>query len=375
MKRNNLSKIVIPLFISLMILFIYSLIRRYIYGLGAISNLTDDMPWGLWKGLNLFAGVALASGGFVITAVVYVFNLKDFKILVRPVVLTSFLGYLMVILALLIDDGRPWNIFMPLFFWNTKSVMWEVALCVAFYTAVLFLEFLPLVWEKMGFSKAMKLWSCLTPTFVFIGVILSTLHQSSLGTLLIIVPEKIHPLWYSPILPLLFFVSAVALGLCIANIIAFVFSEHFEEDRIRPLTKKIAILSAFVSSFYFLLRIFDILLRGLFKDLFAFNLASILFILEIFVLGLLPTLLLFFKRITEKPKALLLANLSIIFGIICHRVNVSITAFQLQSNVKYFPHFFEIIVSVSIFAIAIYLFVTTIKYLPVFSEKNIEKEY
>lgn len=353
-----------------MIVFFFSLIKRYIFGLGAISNLSDDMPWGLWKGANLFGGVALAAGGFVVTAVVYIFNLKKYKVFVRPVVLTSFLGYLMVILALLIDDGRPWNIFMPLIFWNTKSVMWEVALCVASYTTVLFLEFLPLVWEKMGFKKALKFWSWLTPALVFVGVILSTLHQSSLGTLLVIVPQKIHPIWYSPILPILFFFSAVVVGLCATNIIAFIYSNKFPEEKISPLAQRLAKSTGVVFYVYFILKIIDLYQRGLLKDIFVFDIASSLFVVEFFILGLIPATALFFNKAVNSKKTLFGLNLALVCGIFLNRINVSVIAFQLKSNIDYFPHFLEIVVSFSIFAIAVYLFIVIAKILPVFSKET-----
>lgn len=370
MKSEPSIKITKIFFILLMIVFFFSLIKRYIFGLGAISNLSDDMPWGLWKGANLFGGVALAAGGFVVTAVVYIFNLKKYKVFVRPVVLTSFLGYLMVILALLIDDGRPWNIFMPLIFWNTKSVMWEVALCVASYTTVLFLEFLPLVWEKMGFKKALKFWSWLTPALVFVGVILSTLHQSSLGTLLVIVPQKIHPIWYSPILPILFFFSAVVVGLCATNIIAFIYSNKFPEEKISPLAQRLAKSTGVVFYVYFILKIIELYQRGFLKDIFVFDIASSLFVVEFFVLGLIPATALFFKKAVNSKKTLFGLNLALVCGIFLNRINVSVIAFQLKSNIDYFPHFLEIVVSFSIFAIAVYLFIVIAKILPVFSKET-----
>ncbi|MDQ7086999.1 MAG: NrfD/PsrC family molybdoenzyme membrane anchor subunit, partial [Acidobacteriota bacterium] len=209
-------------FILLMILFSVVLVRRFTGGLGAVSNLSDEMPWGLWIGFDLLSGVALAAGGFTITAIVYLLHLDRYRPIVRPALLTAFLGYLMVIAALLVDLGRPWNIWHPLIFWNPHSVMFEVGWCVMLYTTVLFLEFLPLVFERFRIQRALTLWSrYLTPPLVIAGVLLSTLHQSSLGTLYVIVPGKLHPLWYSPILPLLFFVSAISLGLAMTSVESF----------------------------------------------------------------------------------------------------------------------------------------------------------
>ena len=363
-EKLNLSNI---LFFLLMALFVFALFKRYIFGLGAISNLKDDMPWGLWKGLNLFGGVALASGGFVITAVVYIFNLKEFRIFVRPLILTSFLGYLMVILALLIDDGKPWNIFMPLFLWNTRSVMWEVAMCVAFYTTVLFLEFLPLVWEKIGFKKTLKLWQWLTPLLVVIGVLLSTLHQSSLGTLLVIVPQKLHPFWYSPILPLLFFLSAVALGLSTVTILSFLFSKYLPKSNLIKISKSVSIANSLVLFCYLFTRVLDLYFRKVLFSFLSTDFASLLFFAEILLLFLIPVTIFVFKKSEIKSKLLFAANLSVVLGVILNRMDTSIVAFQIKNGAFYFPAFLEIVVSISIFAIAIFLFNLTIKNLPVFS--------
>jgi Ni/Fe-hydrogenase subunit HybB-like protein len=186
---------------------------RYTHGLGAVTHLSDTFPWGLWIGFDLLCGVGLAAGGFAVTATVHILHLKDFKPIVRPTVLTAFLGYILVITALLLDLGRPWNIWHPIIMWNPHSVMFEVGWCVMLYTTVLSLEFAPVVLERFKLDWMLKLLRPVTPILVIMGVILSTLHQSSLGSLFLILPEKMSPLWYTPILPVLFFVSALAAGI------------------------------------------------------------------------------------------------------------------------------------------------------------------
>ena len=186
---------------------------RYAYGLGLTTALTDLTPWGLWIGLDVMAGVALAAGGFVIAATVYVFHLERYHALVRPAVLTAFLGYVAVVLGLLVDLGRPWNIWRMTVHWQPTSALFEVGWCVMLYLTVLTLEFAPVVFEGLRWNRAFALLKRATLPLVIVGIALSTLHQSSLGTLLVIAPERLHPLWYSPILPLLFLVSAIGLGL------------------------------------------------------------------------------------------------------------------------------------------------------------------
>ncbi|NQU04888.1 MAG: polysulfide reductase NrfD, partial [Calditrichaeota bacterium] len=182
---------------------------RYIFGLGAATNLTDATPWGLWIGFDVMSGVALAAGGFVITASVYIFKLDKFHEITRPAVLTAFLGYIAVAVGLLFDLGLPWNIWHMMIYWNLHSPLFEVGWCVMLYLTVLALEFIPVPLEEFPRLGAIRnfLVKFRLP-LVIAGIALSTLHQSSLGSLFLIMPYQVHPLWYTPILPILFFISA-----------------------------------------------------------------------------------------------------------------------------------------------------------------------
>ena len=190
------------------------IVYRFIYGLGAVTNLSQTNPWGLWVGLDVLSGVALAGGGFTLATAVYIFGLRDYHAVVRPALLTAFLGYLFVVIGLLVDLGRPWKLPVPLFWsWGTPSVMFEVSWCVALYTFVLALEFLPALFEWLDWPKAWSWAIKLTIPATIGGVMLSTLHQSSLGAMFLMAPTKLHPLWYSPFIPIYFFISAIIAGL------------------------------------------------------------------------------------------------------------------------------------------------------------------
>ena len=202
-------------------------ILRYAKGLGSVTNLSDQTPWGLWIGFDLLCGVGLAAGGFVITAVVYIFNIERFRPIVRPTIITAFLGYLLVIVDLLLDIGRPWAMWHPLVMWNPHSVMFEVSWCVMLYSTVLFLEFSGMIFEKVRWNRAAKVQKAVTVPLVIAGVILSTLHQSSLGTVYLIVPGKLHALWYTPLLPVLFWVSSVGAGLAMVIVESRISSRVF----------------------------------------------------------------------------------------------------------------------------------------------------
>ena len=174
---------------------------RFTKGLGAVTNLSDDFPWGLWIGFDMLVGIGVAAGGFAIAAAVHVFHLEDFKPILRPTILTAFLGYGFAILALLLDLGRPWNIWHPIIMWNPRSVMFEVGWCVMLYTTVLFLEFSPVLLERFKLRRAGRVLKAVSPILVILGVILSTLHQSSLGSRCLLLPGLMHQLWSSSLLP------------------------------------------------------------------------------------------------------------------------------------------------------------------------------
>lgn len=358
-------------FVLLMVMLAIVLVKRYTQGIGAISNLNDSMPWGLWIGFDLLCGVALGAGGFTVTAVVYIFHLEDYRPMVRPAVLTAFLGYLMVIAALLVDLGRPWNIWHPLVFWNPHSVMFEVGWCVMLYTTVLFLEFLPLVFERLGYNKQVHfMHKYLTPGLIIAGVLLSTMHQSSLGTLYVIVPEKLHPLWYSPILPILFFVSAITLGLAMTNVESFISFRALGKRLESNLLRGIGRATAVMLMIYLVIRIEDLIVHDSLKYAFRFDTASWFFLAEIVIGGIVPMVLLFQRRIRENKLALTGTQFLVVLGIIFNRMNVAVTAFQLGTGTDYRPHWMEFVVSMGMISIGVFLFSLAARYLPVFVDEG-----
>ncbi len=207
----------------------YSTVLRFVKGLGAATNLSDQFPWGLWVGFDVVCGVGLAAGGFTLAAIVYIFHAKRFYPVLRPSILTAFLGYSLVAVALLFDLGKPYNIWHPLVMWNPHSVMFEVAWCVTLYLTVLALEFSPVVFERFQLHRPLRVVKAVTIPLVIAGVLLSTLHQSSLGSLYLIVPEKLYPYWYSPLLPVFFFISAVSVGLAMV-----IFESNLSARAFRP---------------------------------------------------------------------------------------------------------------------------------------------
>lgn len=339
---------------------------RLFSGLGASTNLSDEFPWGLWIGFDVLCGVALAAGGFTLSAVVYLFHLKRFQPIVRPAIVTAFLGYSLVIVALLFDLGRSERIWHPLIMWNPRSVMFEVAWCVILYSTVLALEFSPMLFERLGWEKPNRVIHILMVPLVIMGVVLSTLHQSSLGSLFLIVPGKLHPLWYSPWLPVFFFISAVALGCAMTILESFIshrgFRRMLEVDLLADLGKVIVV----VLSLFLVIRFQDITNRGAWELVFQPSYEGRMFLAEILLGTIGPIVLLFSRTIRTNPAGLFISSCMVICGFIMNRLNISITGMERSSGFAYTPRWTEVAVTVMLVGLGFLLFAAAVRYLNVF---------
>ncbi len=350
---------------------LYATWVRVYYGLGASTNLSDQFPWGIWIGFDILCGVGLAAGGFTLVAVVHIFNIERYKPILRPAILTAFLGYLLVILALLFDLGRPDRVWHPLMMWNPKSVMFEVGWCVTLYTTVLFLEFVPVVFEKFGMHKPLGWMRAVSVPLMIAGVILSTLHQSSLGTLYLIVPHKLYALWYSPLLPVFFYLSAICAGLAMTIFESWHSSRAFGRALELPLLQSMARVLAVLLSVYLTMRYLDLSRRGALPLLLENRTETWLFGLEI-ALMLLPMLLLYRRQVRNRPGALYGCAVMVLFGFIANRLNVSITGMEAGSGVAYIPKWTEVAVTLAIVALGFAIFRVMAQYFPVFEEAREE---
>jgi Ni/Fe-hydrogenase subunit HybB-like protein len=345
---------------------------RFTRGLGAVTHLSDSFPWGLWIGFDVLCGVGLAAGGFAVTATVHILHLKDFKPIVRPTVLTAFLGYLLVIVALMFDLGKPWNIWHPIIMWNPHSVMFEVGWCVMLYTIVLSLEFAPVVIERFTdrfhLDWMLKILKTVTPVLVIMGVLLSTLHQSSLGSLFLILPEKVHPLWYTSILPVLFFVSALAAGIAMTVVESWFSKRVFGKPLETHLLSRLSRASVVVLAIYLVLRLRDLVARDALSTIWPLSFVSVMFLIEVGLGVVVPMVLLAFDRFRQSPRRLAVAQGLVVLGFIFHRLNVSITAVEAATGRHYLPSLMEFVVSAGLVAVGMTIFVLACKYLPVFPE-------
>lgn len=338
---------------------------RFNYGLGATTNLSDEFPWGLWIGFD-FLGIGLAASGFTIVAAVNLFHAKEYEPIVRPAILTAFIGYLLVVLVLIIDLGRPDHFWHPLVMWNPHSVMCEISWCLMLYTTVLSLEFAPIVLEKLNIVSPIKWIHAISLPLMIFGVLLSTLHQSSFGSLYLIVPNRLHALWYTPLLPLLFFISCIASGISMVILESLVFARGGRDLLPTPLRANLAKIIAVTLALYFVVRVQDLLTRGALRELTVLTYYSLAFYAELLIGFVIPFALLLIERVRTSRMGLYAATLLVVVGFAFNRMNTAITGLEHYPTQTYFPSLIEVFITLGITAVGFSAFSFLVKYLPIF---------
>ncbi len=348
---------------------------RFLRGLGATTALTDVTPWGFWIAFDVMSGVALAAGGFVLAAAFYILHMEAYHPFTRPAILTAFLGYIAVAVGIMYDLGLPWNIWHTIFFPQFRSVLFEVAMCVMLYLTVLALEFSPVVLEHRWFNRPpfTAIYAFLrkaTIPLVIIGIVLSSLHQSSLGSLFLIAPYRLHPLWYSPIIWILFLVSAIGLGLMMVTAESFfsawMFGHRLRMNQLAGLGKAASV----VLFLYAILRLGDLAARGTLGSAFDGSWQGNLFLFEVALGALVPATLLAFRGVRNSPAGLAASAAMTVLGTIGYRFDVCIVAFYRPEGMSYFPSWMEIAVSLGIVAGAMLVFIFFVERLRVYPEEH-----
>ena len=354
---------------------------RFAYGLGAVSNLSQNYPWGIWIGFDVVTGVAFAGGAYVLCFVVHILKFKKFEPIVRVTVLNGFLAYVFYAGALLLDLGRPWNVINPIIgnSFGLSSVLFLVAWHFLLYMICEFLEFSPVVAEWLHWPKARRILQGLSTGAVIFGITLSTLHQSGLGALFLLAPTKIHPLWYSHNIPVMFFVSSIFAGLSMVMIESF-FTQKAFKDRIG----------------HKLHAAHDDILLGLGKGavgaLFAYIFIKLIdfvhykqwvhlgtpmgywYLFEVVGFVLLPTAL-FLQAVRKRnPKLVQITAFLTAAGVILNRLNISVIAFKWYETVRYYPSWMEIWITLAIISMELWVFRWVINRMPVFTEEHDEVE-
>jgi Ni/Fe-hydrogenase subunit HybB-like protein len=345
---------------------------RFIAGLGATTALSQTAPWGIWIGFDMMTGIVLAAGGFTIGSAVQIFNLKEYHPIERPAILTAFLGYVMAIFGLLADLGRPWNIVMALVSNGAASVLYEVAWCVMCYSTVLALEFSVPLFEWLGWRKLHRIMRKTLIALTVLSVIFSTMHQSALGSLFLIAPTKLHPLWYTPYIFVFFFVSAIIAGLSMVIVESALSHRafanqlkgaHFDLDR---LTIGLGRAGAIVMFAYFFLK-----LQGVVDGHSWGHLATgwgAWWLVETVGFVLVPALLYAYGARNGSAKIVRIGGVMGVLSIVLNRLNMSVIAFNWNEPVRYVPTWQEVMVSITLVTLGIVLFRWIVNRMPILRE-------
>ncbi len=346
-------------------------IYRLLFGLEAATNLDHQYPWGIWIAVDVASGVALAAGGFTTAALADIFHKEEYHVIVRPALLTALLGYTFVVIGLLADLGRYYNVWHPMLpsMWQGNSVLFEVGLCVMIYLTVLYVEFLPVIAERFAgrvslpgplriLNKIIDSWLTVChkylarfiSLFIIAGVTLSCLHQSSLGTLMVIAPTKMHPLWYTNISPLLFLLSAIAVGFPMVIFESILSSRSFGMKPEMKVLSSIARYTPVLLGVYLAVKVADLTIRDAWPYLWEMSTQSIMYLIETLGGVVLPLILLSQARIRNSVRGLFLSAILIItLGVVLNRINVFLVAYKpLYATDTYFPSLIEIMVTIGL---------------------------
>jgi Ni/Fe-hydrogenase subunit HybB-like protein len=369
-----------------------AVIARFLGGIGYVANLSTARPWGIWIGIDVASGVALAAGGFTTAFLAHILGRHYYEPVVRPALLTAMLGYTFVVLGLLVDIGRSWAIWKPLFYWNTDSVLFEVAMCVMLYLNILYIEFIPIVVEQFKgrvnlpgplavlnglvdwlLNLADKILGKIMWLFIIAGVVLSCMHQSSLGSLMLVAPTKLHPLWYTPILPLLFLMSAISVGYPMVVFETTLVTKSLKLDSEMKVLSPMTRITAMILGLYAALKIGDMIVRGTYVYLLDGTAQSNAFLVEIILGVLVPWFMLLSDKVRNSRRHLFIASTMIVGGVLLNRINVFVVGYKPPvSEATYFPAVGEILITVGLISCLMFLYRVLVTYLPVISAKQQE---
>ena len=348
-------------------------IVRLINGLGATTNLSDSYPWELWIVYDVFF-IPFSAGAFMISAITHIYNREEYHRIARPVILAGFLGYVFVVVVLLMDLGRWhkfYNILIP-WYWNLHSFMFEVSLCVTLYTGILVMEVAPAILERFNSKRLLGMIRPLTVLIAGAGIVLSSLHQSSLGSLFLLMPYKLHPLWWTPLLPLQFFTLAAISGLSMVIFVAVVSFKAFRRPLKLGLLTDIAKIVAVMLGIYLVFKVGDLLLAGEIGLMFSEGWVSVLFLEEMVIGVIVPLILFSVRRVRENASGLFWGATCVLVGLAVNRASVPLLVLRSSGGDIYFPHWIEFAVAAGSVAAGVLLFVLAARLLPVFPEPKAE---
>lgn len=362
-KLFNTATFVCGILVAIMVAI---LITRFIFGLGAVTNLNDGYPWGIWVVFDVIIGSAFACGGFSVAMLVYIFNKGQYHPMVRPALLASLFGYTLAGVGVIFDLGRYWNFWHILWptYANPNSVMFEVALCISCYIIVMWIEFSPVFLEQWGLKDAKHKLNKVLFFFIALGTLLPMMHQSSLGTLLVVVGGQVNPLWQTPVVPLLYLLTAITIGYGVVLFESCVASSAYRREIELHLLKPMAKIMLGMLTLYLVVRVADLVVRGALGHAFAPSLEALFFWLEM-GLFVAPYLLVGTPGARRNPARLFLAGVAIMLGGVFLRVNGFLIGYDTGPGWNYFPTVAEMLVTIGMFALEVLGYIIITRRFPV----------
>lgn len=358
------------------------ILLRFVLGLGATTNMNDGNPWGIWIAFDVVVGTALGTGGFLMAIIIYVFNKWDYHPLIRSAVMTSAFGYTIAGISVIVDLGRWWNApnLLAPWLYNTNSVLLEVALCIMAYTLVVWIEFVPVLLERRKdlpilqwsplqkllehIAKYPKRWNRTLIVVISLGVLLPIMHQSSLGSMMVIAGAKVHPLWQTPVLPLLFLFSVAFMGYSVVVMESFASSHFLDRSCECHLIQRIIPVITVIGLIWIGLRFGTLFFEGKFGMFFGSGLYSIFFWTEI-ILVVAGTMVIMFKRYSNRPKYIFFSAFLLVAAGALYRMNTYLVAFSPGDGYVYFPSVIETLATLGFLALEVMLYILFIRVLPV----------
>jgi len=340
-------------------------VGRFVTGLGAATNMTDGLPWGLWKVFNMVGGAALATSGFVVAAIIYALKIEKYRPVTRLAVLIGFLGYGASLFALMFDIGLPHRGWHPFVMWNPHSFLFEVFWCVSVYWMVTAYEMTPVILERFPFPKLVHFLHEAALPIVFLGITLSTMHHSSLGSLFMVSPTRLHPLWFSRVIPVQFFTSAMGSGLAVIVLISIVYGWLYKQKLNMAILTGLAKASAAMLIIYFIIRAGDLTLAGNGRWNYVFGpdatWESALFIVEVGLQVFIPVIVFLTPALRNSVAGLLAGSVSAFLGLCFHRIDVGIVGYFRDAGEVYWPTLPELALSFGVLSAAGLLFLFIIE--------------
>jgi Ni/Fe-hydrogenase subunit HybB-like protein len=341
---------------------------RFATGIGTVANINNAYPWGWWVGYGIMTMIAIGGVGFTITALVEIFGVHRYHSFLRPAVLMAFLCYASAITMLMVELGRPWMVWMVLVSWAPTSALYEVGWCAFLYLSVLALEFSQVPLEQAGWDRTFRAVRAIYIPIMLLGVTLSHLHQSSLGTLMALIPHKINALWWSDNLPLLYLFSAMMAGPAMAIL------EHLAAARWLGFAPRMNLLAglakieAWLVGLFLAFQIGDLFYRGAADAMFIASWFAVSFWVEIAFGLMLPVVLLMMPEVRESKRGLATACSLIIAGVLLHRLNVAVIGLRVRHWETYVPSLGEVGITLGITAAALFAFGWLARILPIHEE-------